>query len=449
MRPSTRQLQQISAPLDALERSLDDDNLSILRCLRRRALIHSLAVYLVGGPVRDVLMGRPIKDLDFVVEGDAPQVARELAEELGGEVLVHPRFGTATLVLGENRVDIVTARRETYPQPAALPVVTPGSISDDLGRRDFSINALALSLGESRPQVLDSHGGLDDIRNGLIRTLHPNSFVDDPTRILRAVRYEQRLDFRIEQETQAQLLGAATQGYLTSVTGDRLRHELERMLQEERPDLPFGRLGELGILAVIHPSLAGEPATARLSAVADRESGEEFIPGHDAGPTALIFLSALAYPLSTGEGEAIIHRLNMPNSWARVIRETIQIRGLEDKLDAAALSPSQQVRLLEGLRARGPTGGFPAYGLEVSSAKTQRLSQRVTLRCSSPERPRFVGYGGARGPFGRPGVERAAGCEIERPGIHGERRTASGSRDHYSTGESNRAWMKRMNKSPA
>ena len=109
--------------------------------------------------MRDVLMGRPIKDLDFVVEGDGPQAARGLAEELGGEVLVHVRFGTATLVLGKNRVDLVTARRETYPRPAALPVVTPGSISDDLGRRDFSINALALSLGESCPQVLDCHGG--------------------------------------------------------------------------------------------------------------------------------------------------------------------------------------------------------------------------------------------------------------------------------------------------
>ena len=154
-RPSTRQLQHIDAPFDALESSLDGDNLSILRGLRRRALTHSLAVYLVGGPVRDVLMGLPIKDLDFVVEGDGPAVARELATELGGEVLVHARFGTATLVLGENRADIVTARQETYPEPAALPVVSTGDISDDLARRDFSINALALPLKERQPQVLD------------------------------------------------------------------------------------------------------------------------------------------------------------------------------------------------------------------------------------------------------------------------------------------------------
>jgi len=143
-RASTRQLQHIDAPLDALESSLDGDKLSILHFLRRGALTHSLAVYLVGGPVRDVLMGLPIKDLDFVVEGDGPEVARRLAEELGGEVLVHARFGTATLVLGESRVDVVTARRETYPRPAALPEVSPSGISEDLGRRDFSINALPM-----------------------------------------------------------------------------------------------------------------------------------------------------------------------------------------------------------------------------------------------------------------------------------------------------------------
>ena len=368
-RPSTRQLQHIDAPLGALENSLDGDNLSILRCLRRGALTHSLAVYLVGGPVRDVLIGQPIKDLDFVVEGDGPEVARGLAEELGGEVLVHTRFGTATLVLGESRVDVVTARRETYPHPAALPVVTPGNVSDDLGRRDFSINALALPLGASQPQVLDPHGGLGDIRRGLVRALHPDSFVDDPTRIFRAVRYEQRLDFKIEAETLAQLLDAIAQGYLASLTGDRLRHELERMLQEERPELPLGRLAELGILAAVHPSLEDEPSAARLTAVAAWEFGDGSNPGQGAGPTPLIFISALAYPLSSAEGEALIHRLNMPTTWAQVVRHTIQVRELEGKLTAAALRRSGLARLL---------GSFCAEALLTASRLT--ASQMVTQR---------------------------------------------------------------------
>ena len=321
--------------------------------------------------MRDVLMGRPIKDLDFVVEGDGPQAARGLAEELGGEVLVHARFGTATLVLGKNRVDLVTARRETYPRPAALPVVTPGSISDDLGRRDFSINALALFLGESRPQVLDCHGGLDDIRLGLIRTLDSNSFVDDPTRIFRAVRYEQRLGFRIEEETLAQLLDAAAKGHPASLTGDRLRHELERILQEERPELPLGRLGELGILAAIHPSLERGPAADRLTAAAGSGYGEWSIPSRDAAAAPLIFVSALAYSLSRGEGEAVIHRLNMPNNWAQVVRETIQIRELEPNLAGASLSPAQLARLLEGFRAEAL---LAASRLTDSPLAAQRLA---------------------------------------------------------------------------
>ena len=381
-RPSTRQLQQIGAPLDALESSLDGDHLSILRSLRRRALNHSLGVYLVGGPVRDVLMGRPIRDLDFVVEGDGPKVARGLAEELGGEVLVHARFGTATLVLGDNRIDVVTARRETYPRPAALPVVAPGSISDDLGRRDFPINALALPLGDSRPQVLDPHGGLGDICRGLVRTLHSNSFVDDPTRIFRAVRYEHRLDFRIEEETLAQLLHATAQGYLASLTGDRLRHELERVLQEERPELLLKHLWELGILAAIHPSLGDESIGERLAAVAVRESGEESIRGQDTGPAPLIFISALAYSLSEGEGEAVINRLNMPTNWAKVVRETIQIRGLEGKLAQASLPRSVLVRQLEGF---GPEALLAVSRLTDSTVVARRLDEYLNeLRFAVP-----------------------------------------------------------------
>ena len=381
-RPSTRQLQHIGAPLDALESSLDGDNRSILRCLRRRALTHSLAMYLVGGPVRDVVMGRPIRDLDFVVEGDGPEVARGLAEELGGEVLVHPRFGTATLVLGGNRIDLVTARRETYPRPAALPVVAPGSISDDLARRDFSINTLALPLGKSSPQALDLHEGLSDICHGLVRTLHANSFADDPTRIFRAVRYEQRLDFRIEEETLDQLLLATALGHLASLTGDRIRHELERVLQEERPELSLKHLWELGILAAIHPSLGDESIGERLAAVAVRESGEESIPGQDTGPAPLIFMSALTYSLSEGEGEAVIHRLNMPTTWAQVVRETIQIRGLEGKLAGEALPRSVLVRLLEGF---GPEALLAVSRLTDSPVAARRLDEYLNeLRFALP-----------------------------------------------------------------
>ena len=291
-------------------------------------------------------MAMPIKDLDFVVEGDGPEVARGLAEELGGEVLVHPRFGTSTLVLGDDRVDVVTARRETYPQPAALPIVCPSGISDDLARRDFTVNALALPLGEDCPQVVDPHGGLDDIRRSLVRTLHANSFTDDPTRIFRALRYEQRLEFRIEDDTLAQLRSAIDQGHLASLTGDRLRHELERIFQEDRPELTLGRLAELGVLAAIHPSLGDEHTAARLEAVASIGSDEESPVGP--GAVGLKFMAALAYPLSWGEGEAVIHRMNMPNGWTQVVREAILLKGLEGKLAEGSLSHSRLAQLVEG-----------------------------------------------------------------------------------------------------
>lgn len=350
-RPSTPQLQNIDAPLDVLESSLDGENLAALCYLRRMALSRCLAVYLVGGPVRDVLMGRPVRDLDFAVEGDGPEVAQGLASELGGEVLVHPRFGAARLVMGGTRIDVVTARRESYSQPAALPDVVPGRISDDLGRRDFSINALALPLGDRHPLVMDPHGGLVDISGGLVRTLHSNSFVDDPTRIFRAIRYEQRLEFSVEKETLAQLLSVSRDGYLASLTGDRIRHELERMLRENQPELPMIRLAQLGILADIHPSLGDEHTGFRLAAVASPGSGEGSILDLEIGAGPMSFVSALAYPLSEEEGQAVIHRLNMPGSWAKAVRHTIQVRELEGELAKTSMSPSQLDHLLERFHA--------------------------------------------------------------------------------------------------
>ena len=256
-RLSTHKLRHTADPLQAVQTSLDSGNLSLLEALRRRAESLSLAVYLVGGPLRDILLRIPIKDLDLVVEGDAPALARQLSEELGGRLLVHAQFGTATVTIGSSRMDLVTARKEVYPRPAVLPEVSPGTIEDDLARRDFSINALALSLTEPLPSIRDPHDGVGDIGRGLIRVLHRRSFADDPTRILRAVRYEQRLGFRIEDETLSLAREALAQGHMASVSGDRVRHELDRIFQEERPTLPLRRAMELGIFGS-YPSRSGQ-----------------------------------------------------------------------------------------------------------------------------------------------------------------------------------------------
>ena len=346
-RPSTRQLQHIGAPLNALESDLDNDSLAILRQLRRWALDQSLPVYLVGGPVRDVLLGTSVKDLDFVVEGDGPQVARQLAAALGGEVVVHDRFGTSTLLKGHSRVDIVSARREVYPHPAALPQVSPGAISDDLARRDFSINALALPLAMRQPELLDPHGGVEDIRRGLIRVLHPGSFVDDTTRIFRAVRYEQRFAFRIEDSTRTLLSDAIQQGHVTCLTSDRLRHELERILEEDRPDLALGRALELGALAAIHPCLGDSMAPSRLKAIAAFDSARRESHGTGVGPLA--YIAALIYPLTGGQAEELINRLNMPKAWTRPVRDVIVLREREKDIAVPDLRPSRLVPLVEGL----------------------------------------------------------------------------------------------------
>ena len=320
--------------------------------------------------MRDILLGTSVKDLDFVVEGDGPQVARRLAAELGGEVLAHERFGTSTLVRGRSRVDVVTARREVYPHPATLPQVSPGSINDDLARRDFSINALTLPLGKGHPEVLDPHGGVDDIRRGLIRTLHPASFVDDPTRIFRAVRYEQRFAFTIEDSTLSQLHDAIEHGHLSALSSDRLRHELERILEDERPELPLDRAMELGAMAAIHPSLGDSQAGTRVKSIAvhNATSKKTLAPGHK----ALVYIGALTYSLTQAQGEAVISRLNMPNTWAKVVRDVIALRDLEEHLALPDLWPSRVVSLVESFC---PESVLSVSLLTDSATVAQRLRE--------------------------------------------------------------------------
>jgi tRNA nucleotidyltransferase (CCA-adding enzyme) len=192
-------------------------------------------VYLVGGAVRDLLLGQPRADVDLVVEGDAAALARRL----GGAEVEHERFGTAKAVVDGHEVDVASARTETYPEPGALPVVErANSIEDDLARRDFTINAMAIPLqGESR--LIDPHGGQEDLQRGLLRVLHPRSFEDDPTRAIRAARYASRYGFALQPETDRLL----RQADLASVSADRRRAELERLAAE-----PTGRVG-LGLLA--------------------------------------------------------------------------------------------------------------------------------------------------------------------------------------------------------
>jgi len=211
-------------------------------------------VYVVGGAVRDLLLGRGRADLDLVVVGNAS----ELAAKLGAEPVEHERFATAKVTIGGHEIDLATARTEAYAEPGALPEVEPaGSIEADLGRRDFTINAMAIPMGEPS-KLIDPHGGRADLDAGVLRVLHPASFIDDPTRALRAARYAARFGFELEGET-AELLRAAD---LDTVSEDRREAGLLRLAGEEEAVRGFALAAEWGL---IEPAPDGLELTARTA----------------------------------------------------------------------------------------------------------------------------------------------------------------------------------------
>jgi tRNA nucleotidyltransferase (CCA-adding enzyme) len=222
--------------------------------IREQALAQGLKVYLVGGFVRDLILAVENLDLDIVVEGDGIKFAEHFVKPQGGRIIVHKHFGTATVLLPYGiKIDFSSARKETYPKPAHLPVVSPGSLKDDLLRRDFTINAMAISLSDGA--VVDYFGGQDDLRNKKIRVLHDLSFKDDPTRILRGIRFEQRFNFSIEPKTLKLLKEAIKLRMLEKVQPHRTRDDLVLVLKENNPLANINRIKQLVGFKFIHPKL--------------------------------------------------------------------------------------------------------------------------------------------------------------------------------------------------
>jgi tRNA nucleotidyltransferase (CCA-adding enzyme) len=231
--------------------------------------------WLVGGAVRDLMLGAPVVDLDIAIEGDARAVAREVAARLGGEVVEHDRFGTATVKADALTVDLASTRRESYEHPGALPDVEPASLDEDLARRDFTINAMAASLDPERlGELRDPLGGQADLRDRVIRVLHPRSFVDDPTRLLRGLRYEARLGFRMDEETQRLACAAIADGAPATVSGPRIRDELLDLL-DENAEAGVARMRALGVDRALSPLLvdARPEDVARAVDAAERMGG--------------------------------------------------------------------------------------------------------------------------------------------------------------------------------
>lgn len=228
--------------------------------------------YLVGGAVRDLVRGEDPKDVDIAVEGDARSAARAVAERLGSDAREYERFGTATVETPDSTYNFATTRQESYDEPGALPRVTPASLAEDLGRRDFAINAMAVGLsGDDLGHLYDPFGGVADMDAGLVRVLHERSFLDDPTRLLRALRYATRLGFTLDPETERLAREAVAADALSTVSGARIRDELMDLLREL--DAPSGieRMRDLEIHSALHPDLEPDPdlvASAALGAVA-------------------------------------------------------------------------------------------------------------------------------------------------------------------------------------
>jgi len=321
-----------------IEKQLPADLVDFMRVAGKVAASQGQSLYLVGGVVRDLLLGQTNLDLDLVVEGNAINLAQQLTQIKQGKITTHPRFNTAKLQWNKWSIDLATARSETYAKPGALPSVKPGSLSNDLSRRDFTINTMAIELIPSRyGELIDLYGGRDDLEHKLIRVLHEKSFIDDATRIWRGLRYEQRLNFQLESNT-LQLLKRDIP-MLDTISGDRIRHEMELILKEKYPEKVLRRAEELSVLRRLHPALKGNGWLAEKFKQARQLSYPNL-------PPVGLYLALVAYPLTDQESEQLISHLRLPKSLAQTLRDTISIKTKLKSLANPELVPSSIYHLL-------------------------------------------------------------------------------------------------------
>ncbi len=251
---------------DDLLRLLRDPNLipfekqTLLSSIADQAASLGMPCYLVGGFVRDLLLNKPVNDLDIIVAGDAIKLGKALVKKFDGKLTQHKKFHTAIWHMTPDTstpdtIDLITARSETYEHPGALPTIKPSTIEDDLRRRDFTINAMAIRLGGDHfGELFDPLGGQNDLEQKLIRVLHPRSFIDDPTRLFRALRYEQRYAFNLEPVT-FNLINLESLAVLSKLSGERIRHELDLIFDEENAGKMISRVVNLKVSNVVHSAL--------------------------------------------------------------------------------------------------------------------------------------------------------------------------------------------------
>ena len=296
---------------------------SVLHVVGRLADAQGVKIFLVGGVVRDLLLRRPTFDLDLAVEGDGIAMARLVADRFRTSLTVFDRFATARLQFpGGLRMDIATTRKESYALPAELPCIEPASLAEDLYRRDFTINALAIQLNAGHVgHLIDCYGGQKDLRDRTIRVLHEKSFEDDPTRIFRAIRFEQRFKCRLDANTQRLLRNAAETGLIDRLSGPRLCNEWFLLFAEQDPSRALDRVAQLKLFRFLHPQLHYGVHTRRIICSLSKLSTtwtSRFPTSHL--DRSVLYLMALLEGASESVVEGVIARLMLSNEQAKKVR---------------------------------------------------------------------------------------------------------------------------------
>ena len=382
-----------------LIQSLSSTQLDLIRRVANEAHARGFPLYAVGGLPRDILLRKPIGDLDLVVEGNAIELARSLASKYGGKVTAHTKFGTAKIDVqgwgiessdslkdqSRGTIDLISARSETYRHPGALPTVKMGTIEDDIRRRDFTINTLAIRLdGAHFGELRDDFGGLSDLESRRVCVLHTRSFLDDPTRMFRAARYEQRYSFRIADESLALIPEACP--LVAKLSAQRVRHEFDAILEEPKVASILARLAELNLLKAVHAALPGDKSIRmRLEA----EPRPELLTRHRPGAVEakadnrdlrwILWLITL----SPKELESVNKRLHFTAARHEALVEASK---LFVKLHSFVnLKPSQWVERLEGLPGLAvyatylaAANGKPKNALESYLAEWRHVRPKTT-----------------------------------------------------------------------
>ena len=313
---------------------LSQEIMDMLLAIGKVADEMNLRTYVVGGFVRDLLLGVENLDIDVVAEGDGTQFALEIGKAMKGSVRGYKNFGTSTITLEDGiKVDVATARKESYENPGALPTVERGSIESDLFRRDFTINSLAIILnGKDSFKLIDSFNGQNDLNEKTLRVHHDLSYVDDPCRIFRTVRFEQRLNFSLSEQTEVLLNDSIQKKHIDLLSGHRLLNEIIAILKEKKPLACIRRMKELGLLAFIHPKLA-----YNLGDMKTLEKVEKSLPNFRMIPFPVkpeewkIYLLALLCDLNDEEFTQTCNRLSFSDKQRIIYSEELKACRMNQK----------------------------------------------------------------------------------------------------------------------